>query len=919
MSDGMREVFLTILRMSFVAGYVILVVLFVRRLLRRFPKRYSYLLWSVVFFRLVCPFGTNSPVSLIPERLISGADGQKKSASENSGDTEIYDEADTDMDTGTKTDTDYRTKPGGAGKKEAIPGQGNGAPDGNPEKGSAGTHGGSSGNSSAAAVPDKPDAADMPDGAERPGGGQNQTNTAGGIGTGDGSAPFHVLSVLCAVWAAGVLVFWIVWAHSLRKFRKRLVGAVRAKDGVFESEQVAASFVDGIFRPVIYLAPGLSGPARQYVLCHEQVHVRRRDPLVKAAALFLVSIYWFHPLVWLAFGRMCEDMEMSCDERVVERMGAEIKKEYSGTLLQMAQRTNGLGLLTAFGENEVKSRVKNILSYRKPKTWLAVLLLVIVAAVGIGLSTDPGTADAEVSGGSKIRQNEITTGKANKQGADGKTEPDGGEENQPGQSGTAKPDGGGGNQPGQSGTAEPDSGGDGKTPGSGNNLPSEETALKYAKLLSRYRTALEEEWSAEQLTEAGLSTLARYCYEGGALNNVGWVLLDLDGDGRMELLIGASAGDPFVNRQIFELYVLEDGEPVQVFAGRERSRYYLCREENGSYTLVNECSSGAANSEWHYYSLRGRELAVVRTILFDGRDGEYPWQAADGGNAEEGRLTEVTEEAAHAAIEAYEAKYMLPDYIPFAALDGLFAGDGGGTNTKWKVSGKNLENQLNLIISRREEWEQREGDPFFGDARYTVVDLNHNGRLELIVSACQGTGIYTYTKVYEVSEDGNSLLHYEHNVPEGDSQADIITGSAPYYYDPAADRYWYVFEDLIRDGAAQRYESIKSWELRDGRIVENCLAFRNTEYVNRVPQVTYGGSVDGVPIMIREEYESAADRTFRGLQKGRAYFLWISGPDGSLSDDTAKQKWYQELWKVYKSFSAVPEGVLPDAGVDSES
>lgn len=77
MSDGMREVFLTILRMSFVAGYVILVVLFVRRLLRRFPKRYSYLLWSVVFFRLVCPFGTNSPVSLIPERLISGADGQK--------------------------------------------------------------------------------------------------------------------------------------------------------------------------------------------------------------------------------------------------------------------------------------------------------------------------------------------------------------------------------------------------------------------------------------------------------------------------------------------------------------------------------------------------------------------------------------------------------------------------------------------------------------------------------------------------------------------------------------------------------------------------------------------------------------------------------------------------------------------------
>ncbi len=918
MSDGMREVFLTILRMSFVAGYVILVVLLVRRLLRRFPKRYSYLLWSVVFFRLVCPFGTNSPVSLIPERLISGADGQKKSASENSGDTEIYDEADTDMDTGTKTDTECRTEPGGAGKKEVIPGQGNGAPDGNPEKGSAGTHGGSSGKSSAAAAPDKPDAEDMPDGAEQPGGGQTQTNTVGGIGTGDGSAPFHVLSVLCAVWAAGVLVFWIVWAHSLRQFRKRLVGAVRAKDGVFESEQVAASFVNGIFRPVIYLAPGLSGPARQYVLCHEQVHVRRRDPLVKAAALFLVSIYWFHPLVWLAFGRMCEDMEMSCDERVVERMGAEIKKEYSGTLLQMAQRTNGLGLLAAFGENEVKSRVKNILSYRKPKTWLAVLLLVIVAAVGIGLSADPGTADAEVSGGSKSDRTKSEPAKQT-QGSDGKTEPDGGGENRRGQSGTAKPDGGGGNQPGQSGTAEPDGGGDGKTPGSGNNLPSEETALKYAKLLSRYRTALEEEWSAEQLTEAGLSTLARYCYEGGALNNVGWVLLDLDGDGKMELLIGASAGDPFVNRQIFELYVLEDGEPVQVFAGRERSRYYLCREENGSYTLVNECSSGAANSEWHYYSLRGRELAVVRTILFDGRDGEYPWQAADGGNAEEGRLTEVTEEAAHAAIEAYEAKYMLPDYIPFAALDGLFAGDGGGTNTKWKVSGKNLENQLNLIISRREEWEQREGDPFFGDARYTVVDLNHNGRLELIVSACQGTGIYTYTKVYEVSEDGNSLLHYEHTVPEGDSQADIITGSAPYYYDPAADRYWYVFEDLIRDGAAQRYESIKSWELRDGRIVENCLAFRNTEYVNRVPQVTYGGSVDGVPIMIREEYESAADRTFRGLQKGRAYFLWISGPDGSLSDDTAKQKWYQELWKVYKSFSAVPEDVLPDAGVDSES
>jgi|GEM_PF-5700295 len=397
----MREVFLTIVRMGLVSSYVVLVVLFVRHLLRRFPKRYSYLLWSVVFFRLVCPIGIEGSFSLVPDILFVDAEADIESgkvlaafyrAAGEAYPVRTSTDANGTGDTGKSADAEPTT-PVNDGRAKVEKSE----EAGNPGSASIPYHSILKSADTGETLRSRKE--NLPSGqinipknsvSETIKDTPKQTKSPHGI---------FLLPVLCVIWIVGVLVFWLIWAHSIRRFRKKLIGAVRLEKGVYESSSVTASFVDGVFHPVIYLAPGLSGAAREYVLCHERVHIKRKDPQIKAAALFLVSIYWFHPLIWLAFKKMCEDMEMSCDERVVELLGAEIKKEYSSTLLKMAQGTDKASLLAAFGGNEVKSRVKNILSYRRPKTWIAIVLLVVVAAVGIGLGVNPGKRDASAASG----------------------------------------------------------------------------------------------------------------------------------------------------------------------------------------------------------------------------------------------------------------------------------------------------------------------------------------------------------------------------------------------------------------------------------------------------------------------------------------------------------------------------------------
>lgn len=197
------------------------------------------------------------------------------------------------------------------------------------------------------------------------------------------------LFVLGTIWQAGALALFLYYMIGFLRLRRRLATAVRVEKGIYESNQISGAFVVGIFRPYVYLPTGLDEESRRYIRKHEMVHIRRRDYLVKLLGLCVVMIHWFNPFSWVTFRLLCRDMEMSCDEQVLKELGQGEKKTYSLALLHAAKQRSGLLLPPAFGESHTRSRIKNVLNYRKPGFWITAFAIVAVAAAGAGLMTDP--------------------------------------------------------------------------------------------------------------------------------------------------------------------------------------------------------------------------------------------------------------------------------------------------------------------------------------------------------------------------------------------------------------------------------------------------------------------------------------------------------------------------------------------------
>lgn len=196
------------------------------------------------------------------------------------------------------------------------------------------------------------------------------------------------LGRLC--WLAGLALLLCYSVVSLLRLKKRLRGAVRESGNVYLVQQLETPFVLGLFRPRIYLPASLSGEEKNYILLHEQQHIKRFDHAVKLLSFFVLCLHWFNPLVWAAFFVSGRDMEMACDEAVIKQLGNGVKKEYSASLFTLAtgRRIIG-GTPLAFGEGDTKGRVKNVLRYKKPAVWVTAAALAAVAAIGIGLAANP--------------------------------------------------------------------------------------------------------------------------------------------------------------------------------------------------------------------------------------------------------------------------------------------------------------------------------------------------------------------------------------------------------------------------------------------------------------------------------------------------------------------------------------------------
>ena len=314
----MTAIFERVLNMSLSGSIVIAVVLLARLLLRRAPKIYSYMLWAVVLFRLLCPISLSAGLSVLKPLPVTTTQG---------------------LSTVTYRPVEPVTPASGEIGQEDV----------------------------------------RPEPAET-------------VKTETGA---QAMTLAAAVWltvggalAGCSLVQYIVLRRKLRE-------AAPYRGEVYVSDSIATPFVMGVIAPKIYLPSDTPKAERRFIIAHERHHLHRGDPLWKLLGYLALCVHWFNPLVWLAFFLGGKDMEMSCDEAVLNRLGEDIRADYSQALLRLATHKRLIaGMPLAFGEGETKGRVRNMARWRRPKVWVSGICAVLCLAVLAVCALNPQKSDS---------------------------------------------------------------------------------------------------------------------------------------------------------------------------------------------------------------------------------------------------------------------------------------------------------------------------------------------------------------------------------------------------------------------------------------------------------------------------------------------------------------------------------------------
>ena len=344
----MDLVFLKVLEMSLMGSIVILITLLARFLLKNRSKRFIMILWAVVAFRLLVPVSLESPLSffnLIPlktQTLTAVTEVHEAAAPDNFTDTQAV-----------SADYAANTEQQEAGFAETAVNMGN-----------------------------EPLSADL--------------ETAN-------SLP-DIKTVLATVWLVGALGITVFCSVQYVMLKIKLKDARNIGGNVYVSYKISAPFVFGLFVPRIYLPDVLDKTEKEYVLLHERTHIKHGDWLIKIIGVFAVAIHWFNPLVWLAYMLFEHDIEMSCDESVVEKLDADLKQAYAMSIVSYAKQSNSKRYLVTplgfskvnFSKTEVTNRVKNIINFKKGKTVTAIAITAVLLVVAGGCALNSKSNADEV-------------------------------------------------------------------------------------------------------------------------------------------------------------------------------------------------------------------------------------------------------------------------------------------------------------------------------------------------------------------------------------------------------------------------------------------------------------------------------------------------------------------------------------------
>lgn len=326
----MESIFERLLISSVQAGVLILCVLGIRALFKKWPKKYVCILWCLVGLRLLLPFSIESKWSLMPSANTIA---------------EVMTESDS---VSVSTVTDY---------VEQTPQQLNG------DVVQTWTQIGTTEKRPASMVPSE----------------------------GEKVYKRRIDSkvMVMALWLCGSGILLGHCLVSYLKTWKRVSDAVRREGNIYLSDKIDTPFVLGYIKPRIFIPFYVSEDRRGYIIAHEKEHLRRLDHVTKLLGYLLLAVYWFQPLVWIAYVLFCKDVEMACDEGVISLYDGEDRKNYSKTLLLCSvDKHHLLANPLAFGEIDVKKRISNVLSFKKPAAIVGVIsILVVVAVAGLFLTT----------------------------------------------------------------------------------------------------------------------------------------------------------------------------------------------------------------------------------------------------------------------------------------------------------------------------------------------------------------------------------------------------------------------------------------------------------------------------------------------------------------------------------------------------
>ena len=310
----MEALFLKILNLSIIAGWITLAILILRPLLKKAPRALSVALWALVAIRLLFPFSIESVISLIPSA-------------------------------------------------ETVP----------------------------------PEIVYMEEPAIESG--ITYVNTAVNPTISQSLAPTPeesvnpvqiLVEIAAVVWIVGMIAMVIYATVSYLRIRLKVRTSIPLGERVRLCDTIPSPFILGILRPRIYLPSELDETQKAFVIAHEEAHLCRKDHWWKPLGFALLTVYWFHPLLWVAYILLCRDIEMACDEKVIRSMEAEEKAAYSKTLLACSMPRRMISACPlAFGEVGVKKRIKAILHYKKPAFWFAVVAVILCIACTGCLLTDP--------------------------------------------------------------------------------------------------------------------------------------------------------------------------------------------------------------------------------------------------------------------------------------------------------------------------------------------------------------------------------------------------------------------------------------------------------------------------------------------------------------------------------------------------